>query len=190
MKRRSFFQGAAVLPALPAAAQYGGSSSASSEIPKLTETAPDAVADGMRTLFTAEQSATLRRLAELLVPAMGERPGAVDCGVVEFLDFLLKASPAARQTLYRNGLDRLQAESMKVHKKGFAQLDAGSADGLLSPLRKPWTSTPPADPFARFLREAQDDLLQATVNSREYAQAMSRRSRSASGVNAYWLPLD
>ena len=88
------------------------------------------------------------------------------------------------------GLDRLQAEAMKVHKKAFAQLDAGVADGLLAPLRKPWSNAPAADPFARFLREVQDDLLQATANSREYAQAMSRRSRSASGVNAYWLPLD
>ncbi|MBL8177475.1 MAG: gluconate 2-dehydrogenase subunit 3 family protein [Bryobacterales bacterium] len=190
MKRRSFFQGAAVLPALPAAAQYGGAGAVASELPKLSETAPEAAADGVRTFFTSEQLATLRRLAELLVPALKERPGAVDCGAVEFLDFLLKASPAARQTLYRNGLDRLQAESQRLHKKAFAQLDAPAAGPILAPLRKPWTSAPPADPFARFLREAQDDLLQATVNSREFAQAMSRRSRSASGVNAYWLPLD
>ncbi|MBL8218564.1 MAG: gluconate 2-dehydrogenase subunit 3 family protein, partial [Bryobacterales bacterium] len=122
MKRRSFFQGAAVLPALPAAAQYAGSTGASNELPKLAETAPDAVADGVRTLFTPEQLATLRRLAELLVPTLGERPGAVECGAVEFLDFLLKASPAPRQTLYRNGLDRLQAEAQRVHKKPFAQL--------------------------------------------------------------------
>jgi len=106
MKRRSFFQGAAVLPALPAAAQYAGSTGASNELPKLTETAPDAVGDGVRTLFTPEQLATLRRLAELLVPAVGERPGAVDCSAVEFLDFLLKASPAPRQTLYRNASTR------------------------------------------------------------------------------------
>jgi hypothetical protein len=189
MKRRSFFQGAAALPALPAAAQYGGATS-SSDLPKLTETAPDAVGEGVRTFFTPEQFATLRRLAELLVPAFQERPGAVDAGAVEFLDFLLKASPAARQTLYRNGLDRLQAEAQRAHKKPFAQLDASAADAILSPLRKPWTNGASPDPFARFLREAQDDLLQATVNSREYAQAMSRRSRSASGVNAYWLPLD
>jgi len=190
MKRRSFFQGAAVLPALPAAAQYPGSTGASGELPKLTETAPDAVADGVRTLFTPEQLATLRRLAELLVPTLGERPGAVECGAVEFLDFLLKASPAARQALYRNGLDRLQTEAQRVHKKPFAQLDAAAADPILAPLHKPWSNAPSADPFARFLREVQDDLLQATVNSREFAQAMSRRSRAASGVNAYWLPLD
>ena len=190
MKRRSFFQGAAVLPALPAAAQYSGAGAASSELPKLTETAPDAVADGVRTLFTPDQLATFRRLAELLVPAFNQRPGAVDCGAVEFLDFLLKASPAPRQSLYRNGLDRLQAEAQRLHKKPFAQLDAAAADPILAPLRKPWTSPPSPDPFARFLRDAQDDLLQATSGSREYAQAMSTRSRSASGVNAYWLPLD
>lgn len=190
MKRRSFFQGAAVLPALPAAAQYSGANTASSELPKLTETAADAVADGVRALFTPEQLATLRRLAELLVPAFDGRPGAVESGAVEFLDFLLKSSPVERQTRYRNGLDRLHFESQKQHRKPFAQIEASAASTILAPLHKPWTNAPSTDPFARFLREAQDDLLQATVNSREYAQAMSRRSRSASGVNSYWLPLD
>lgn len=190
MKRRSFFQGAAVLPALPAAAQYSGSTAASSELPKLTETAPEAVADGVRSFFTPEQLATLRRLADLLVPAFNGRPSAADCGAVEFLDFLLKASPAPRQTLYRNGLDRLHAEAQRLHKKTFAQLEAAAADPILAPFHKPWSNGPSPDPFARFLREVQDDLLQATSNSREFAEAMSQRSRSASGVNAYWLPLD
>ena len=190
MKRRSFFQGAAALPALPAAAQYSSPSAPSSELPKLTETAPDAVAGGVRTLFTVEQMAALNRLAELLVPAFSGRPGAVECRAVDFLDFLLKSSSEGRQSLYRNGLDRLNSESLRLHRKPFAQIEPSSAATILAPLGAQWTYETPSDPFAQFLREAKEDLLQATTNSREFAQAMSRRSRAASGINAYWLPLD
>jgi len=102
----------------------------------------------------------------------------------------VKESPADRQALYRGGLDRLNAEAKRRSNKAFAQLTAAEAKPILSPLNAAWTYTPPTDPFARFLREVKDDLLQATVNSRQYAQAMSRRSRSAAGINAYWLPLD
>lgn len=181
----------ATLPALPAAAQYSSTQpSSSNEIPKLPETAPDAVADGVRRCFTEEQLTVLRRLADLLVPKSGERPGAAEAGAVEFLDFLLKASDAERQALYKNGLDRLNAESQQRYRKSFAQVSEAEAKPLLEPLSKPWTYRPPSDPYPRFLREVKDDLLQATLSSREYGQAASRRSRSGAGLNAYWLPLD
>lgn len=194
MKRRRFFQSAAALPALaplPAAAQYSSpAASGNTEFPTFAETSPEAVADGVRRTFSAEQAEAFRHLAALLIPKVGERPGAVEAGAPEFLDFLLRASKADRQLLFRNGLDRLNAEAQRLHHKTFAQLSAEQAKPILAPLTKPWTHQPPTDPFHRFLREAKDDLLQATVNSREYAQAMSRRSRGAAGTNPYFLPLD
>jgi len=193
MKRRRFFQSVAALPALqsvPAAAQYAGSTAASNDIPTLAETSPEAVAEGVRRFFTADQLQALRKLADLIVPKFEDRPGALDAGVPEFLDFLLKSSGAERQTLYRSGLDRLNSESQRLYKKPFAQVSAAEAKPILDPLTKPWTYRPPTDPFARFLRDVKDDLLQATNNSRELAAALSRRSRGASGTNAYWLPLD
>jgi hypothetical protein len=159
-------------------------------MPKLEETAPDAAGQGVRRFFSANQEATLRRLAELIAPRSGERPGAVEAGVVEFLDFLLGASEERRRNLYRDGLNKLNDEARKRHGKPFAELSAGQAGALLEPLRQAWTYQPPADPLARFLREVRDDLLQATTNSREYAESLSRRSRAAAGLNTYWLPLD
>jgi len=193
MKRRRLLQSLAALPALPAlpaAAQYSTSQPATApEIPKLAETAPDAAADGVRRCFSEEQLAALRRLAELLVPKVGDRPGAVEADAVEFLDFLLKASNANRQVLYKGGLDHLNAEAQKLYQTPFAKVTDAGAKPILAPLTAPWTYAPPADPYARFLREVKEDLLQATVNSRAYAQVASRR-RSGAGMNAYWLPLD
>ncbi len=197
MQRRRWLKSVAALPALPALAPQalaqrpaGSAGSGSNEFPLLPETAAEGVAAGQRRFFSPEQFAALSKLAGLLVPQWSERPGANEAGAPDFLDFLVKASPADRQSLYKTGLDRLNAESRRRHQKGFAELSAAEATPILEPLTKPWTYAAPADAFARFLRQAKDDLLQATMNSREYAQAMAARSRSASGLNAYWLPLD
>jgi gluconate 2-dehydrogenase subunit 3-like protein len=191
MKRRRFFQSVAALPALPAAAQYGGAAAAqTSELPKLAETAPDAAADGLHRFFSPEQYAALNRLCGLMVPNFNGRPGAIEAGVPDFLDFLIKSSPADRQTLYRAGLDRLNSESQRRFKKNFEAVSDDEARPILEPLTKPYTYAAPSDPFAKFLRDAKEDVLQGTSSSREMAEASARRSRGAAGVNTYWLPLD
>ena len=165
MKRRRFVQSIAAVPVLPAAAQ------------QLAVTGAEAVAEGGRRFFSAEQYKALQALCDIVMPKNGTVPGAVEAEVPAFLDFLISESDRERQALYRNGLDKL---------KGLP----ANADTLLAPLTQSWTYKGPADPFARFLREAKDDILRATLNSRPYAQAMSARSRSAAGMDAYWLPLD
>jgi hypothetical protein len=57
-------------------------------------------------------------------------------------------------------------------------------------LRQPWTYEPPADPLARFLREAKQDVRTATMNSREYASAGSSSGRRGGGLGQYWYPID
>lgn len=192
MKRRRLLQSIAAipaLPALPAAAQYA-SSPATEELPKLRETSPDAATQGVPRFFNADQTATLRRLASAIVPATSDRPGAVESGVVEFLDFLIGQSETSRQTLYKGGLDHLNSESKKRFGKPFGQTTDGEVKPLLAPLGQAWTYHAPKDPVARFLRDAKEDLLQATFNSKAFAEAAAKRSRAAGGLGAYWMPLD
>ena len=61
---------------------------------------------------------------------------------------------------------------------------------MLAPLKEPWTYAAPADPFVRFLRAAKEDLIAATLNSREFAEAQTARGGRASGMGTYWLPVD
>ncbi len=193
MKRRRLLQALAAAPALsrvPALAQTAPAARAIDETPKLALTSADAVAAGAPRFFTADQFAALARLSDILMPASGSIPGAREAGAAAFLDFLLCESPADRQSLYRDGLDRLNAEARQRYGKPFSALDASQADAILTPLREPWTYAGPSDPLARFLRAAKDDVMTATLNSREWISVVSARNRSAGGVGTLWLPIE
>lgn len=159
------------------------------ENPKLATSAPDAAAPAAPVFFSAKHLLCLRRLADLLVPALEGRPGAIAAGVPEFLDFLIAESPEDRQILYRSGLDRLDSESMHRFGKLFPAIPPQDAGELLAPLRQAWSFAGPPDPLARFLHAAKADILQATVNSREWAAATPGR-RASAGVGSYWYSLE
>jgi len=139
--------------------------------------AAEAVAEGWAKFLTPAEMKTFRQLGQTLVPAYQGRPGAAEAQAPEFLDFLLSRSAPDIQALYRQGLARY----------------AGKPD--LSPLNKPWTlgnapggSAHPEllqDPYERFLRAAKQAFYQATVNSRQWAEASKGRGSS----NLYWLPV-
>ncbi|MCS7024611.1 MAG: gluconate 2-dehydrogenase subunit 3 family protein [Bryobacteraceae bacterium] len=190
MRRRRVLQAITAFPAFRAPAQYLSPGQAAEETPKLRETAPDGVAQPKTRFLRPDQLAAFRNLAEILVPKGPDRPSAVEAGAVEFLDFLLSQSSPERQALFKNGLDVLNNQSQKRFGKPFAQLTSAEAKPLLEPLTRPWTYHPPQDPQERFLREAKEDLLLATANSKPFADAMSKRSRAAAGLGAYWLPFD
>jgi hypothetical protein len=130
--------------------------------------------------FTPAQLAALRRLSDIILPAISGAPGALDARAPEFLDFLVSRSPAPVQTLYRSGLDALNTSKFR---RPFTDLKPAEAGELLAPLRDAWTYDEPRDPFALFLRHAKADVLTATMNSREWLDATHR-----SGNGAYWLP--
>jgi hypothetical protein len=195
MKRRQALQSlagisvASALP-LPALSQQQRAVHTINETPKLDLAAPDAAADGLHPFFSADQFAALKRLAEVLMPAGGDSPGAKDAGAAEFLDFLISVSPADRQTQYRDGLDKLNAEARSRYGKIFAELAPGQIDALLAPLREVWTYAAPADSLAQFLQAAKMDVMHATMNSRQWSEARAKRSRRASGLGMYWFPIE
>jgi hypothetical protein len=160
------------------------------ETPKLAFNVPDSVGDSVIQFFDRDGFSALRRLGEILVPARQSTPGAIEAEAAEFLDFLIGQSPSDRQALYRDGVAQLNREARERYGKPFADLSGSEADTILAPLREAWTYNGPADPFARFLRSVKEDFLQATVNSRQWASALAKRSRSASGLNTYWFPIE
>jgi hypothetical protein len=193
MKRRSVFQSLLGVSALApaAAAQTPPTSNAPTpdDVFKIDLTTPDAVADPRHRFFTQQQYATLGKLCDLLGPAYNGKPSAKQAEAPQFLDFLLSKSPSDRQVLYAHGLDQLDIDARARRGKGFAELSDAEAGELLAPLKAKWTWKPPADPLARFLREAKNDVLRATLNSKPYADAAAG-SRRATGVNTYWDVID
>jgi hypothetical protein len=195
MKRRQVIRSILSLPAitaLPAAAQAPTPEKPApraDETSKLAMTSADAVAAPSPAFFAPEQLRTLERLCDVLVPAADPKPGAKEAGVAAFLDFLIGRSPVDRQALYRHGLDRLNADAHARFRVSFAETSGTQAAELLAPLRAPWTYQGPSDELARFLVSAKDDVLRATVNSREWAAASTGR-RGGSGIGSYWYSLD
>lgn len=161
------------------------------EVPKLATSLADDAGATVTHFFDAQQLAALKRLSEVILPPLNNAPGAIDAGAPAFLDFLLSESPAERQHLYRSGLDHLNAQSRSRFKKPFSETDAAQAVELLAPLRAAWTYDEPADPLARFLRAAKQDIRTATMNSKEYsASASAGGGRRFGGAGLYWYPLD
>jgi hypothetical protein len=180
---------AGALP-LRALAQQQEAARTIAETPKLDIAVPDSAAEALHPFFSADQFAALERLAETLMPAAGDSPGAKDAGVAEFLDFLISASPPDRQAQYRDGLDKLNAGARGRYGKTFAQVAPVEIDTLLTPLREAWTFAEPADSLGQFLRAAKMDVMHATMNSRQWSEARAKRSRRASGLGMYWYPIE
>lgn len=201
MRRRGFIKALGAIPAAPALlAQQTAPAPApatvpvrppSEELPVLTASVPDVAAEMMPRFFTPAQFSALRKVSDLLMPAMNGTAGAIDAKAPEFLDFLIGDSPADRKHVYQAGLDALNQQSTKRFNKSFADLDAAQADVFFAALRQPWTFDEPADPIAAFLRVAKQDVRTATVNSREYSSATAAGGgRRFGGGGLYWYPLD
>ena len=203
MKRRSLLKSAAVLPAaaaLPSALVLAQTPpppgkgtqapSAAIESLKIPLAPRGSVGQPLARFFTPDQFSALGKLGELFAPAYNGRPGAASAGAAEFLDFYVSKSGADRQKLYRDGLDRLNADARRQDGKPFAELKPERIAPILQPLTDAWTYQGPTDPFARFLVSAKEDLIRATVNSRAYATALASVSRSSGGVGYYWFPIE
>jgi hypothetical protein len=83
--------------------------------------------------FSADEYATVERLAELILPSDDGTPGAREAGVSEFVDFMVESDPAI-QYRFRYGLVWLDAHSHRHHRKPFRELDEAQQKGLLEPL--------------------------------------------------------
>jgi hypothetical protein len=204
MKRRRFLKTMVAAPAAPALfAQQpsappnsvsgtppAAAASGAVELPKIESTVADAAADMLPNFFNAQQFSALQKLSDLLMPSLKGQPGALEAQAPEFLDFLIGSSLPDRQQLYRTGLDILNVQARKRFDKPFAELDGSQAEVLLAPLRQPWTYEPPADPLARFLRAAKQDVRTATINSREWTASTASTGRRSGGLGQYWYSID
>ena len=90
---------------------------------------PDAVAQTNANFFSEQQFATLRRLSEILLPALKGYPGAKEAGTPEFIDFLIWgfAKGASGDVSVRPGSARCRVEEpLWYDVRGIGQ-DAGGS---------------------------------------------------------------
>lgn len=159
--------------------------------PNIPVTTPDVLAVTQTGYFTPQRYATLVRFSQLVSPASQGYPGAVEAGTPQFLDFLIGGSPAERQAMYNNGLDRLNADSMKQNKVSFDKTSAAQADAVLRPYLKPWINDhPPTETHEKFVALVHRDIRTATLNSPAWAAAAEAAGERTPGVGLFVAPLD
>lgn len=206
MKRRDFLQtvvtvpaGAALLEQAPAAQTPASPAPGASAPP--TAPAPATQSDVLATVdsdtvaattprfFTSVQFATLRRLADLLMPPLNGNPGALNAQAPEFLDNHVAVSAAERQRLYRGGLDDLNLQALARFKKPFAELSAADADAIVKPLFKVRGPTMSVVDPGPFINRVFQDVRTVTINSPQWAAAQVAASAPVLRL-LYWRTVD
>lgn len=151
----------------------------------------DEIAESASRFFTTQQMATLSRLCDVVLPPIGDKPGALQAGTPMFLDFLIGHSSEVRKKMYTGGLDWLDAEAQKKYHTPFARVNGAEADALLKPWLRSWMSDhPPTEAHADFINIAHDDIRTATVNSEEWSSVPSMGAEESTVVGLYWSPIE
>jgi len=155
------------------------------------EVAEEVAASELR-FFSTLQMQTLTRLADVLVPSVSGKPGALQAGVPAFLDFFIGSSPDMRKQVYAGGLDWLESESHKKYETPFGKLEDAQAAALLTPWLRTWMSDhPPTEPHADFINIAHDEIRTATVNSRAwFEEAPPPSVPDPYNRSLYWYPVE
>lgn len=178
-------------PAPPPPAPVPWTQGLSPKTPLPNTEAPDGIAETDGKFFTAPQLATLARLCDLLLPPLGNKPGALQAGTPMFLDFLIGSSPEPRKKVYSGGLDWLDAVAISRHKLHFARLNATQADTLIKPWLRTWMSDhPPTERHADFINIAHEDIRTATMNSKLWDDAGAAAGQDWVTGGLYWSPIE
>ena len=106
---------------------------AASRTPNIPVTMPDVVATTDVRYFTAVRYATLMHLCEIMMPGGNGYPSALQADTPQFLDFHVGGSPADRQAMYNDGLDRLNADLHEEVQRRFRQGEIAKQAGRHHP---------------------------------------------------------
>jgi hypothetical protein len=206
MQRRKFIQTIAALPAAAALPSFGqvqttqrqGTApvSAVGQVPQEGQAAPVlktvssvAAATPEPSFFSAAQLSALRRLSDMFMPAMDGKPGALDAGSAEFLDFYVGVSNLSHQQFYKSGLDGLNTQAKAKFGKTFADLSKTDADSIVKPMFKPRGPIQGSLGLGPFINRAYQDIWTVTVNSPAWAES-ARAAGLRVGTPLYWRKVD
>lgn len=112
----------------------GGTLSASAMLGIMNGCKADPVpADGWTpAFFSAEEGEIVKQMAERIFPKT-DTPGAIDAGVHGFIDTMMaEYYQEPEKKMFREGIQRVEADAQKAHGKSFVALKPEQMDELLS----------------------------------------------------------
>src|SRR5579864_6409713 len=97
---------------------------------------PHSSSDAHGAFFNHDQAATIVAFTERLMPGAPGKPGALDAGVLNYIDLALAGAYADLQEFYRRGLAQLDQYCRKTYHLPFAQLAAARQDEVITALEE------------------------------------------------------
>lgn len=105
--------------------------------------------------FTSHEYATVRVLAELVIPRDGRSGGAIDAGVPEFMDFILDENPGMRIGI-RGGLAWLDQESRRRFGQELIDVSDANRRAILDDIAWPKRAKPEFSQGVAFFNQFRD----------------------------------
>ena len=81
--------------------------------------------------FNYENAQTIAAFTERLMPGAPGKPGALDAGVLRYIDLALSGAYADLQEFYRQGLTQLDAYCRTSYNSPFVRLDSTKQDAVI-----------------------------------------------------------
>jgi hypothetical protein len=105
--------------------------------------------------FTSHEYATVRVLADLIIPKDERSGSATDAGVPEFMDFMMVDQPG-RQTAMRGGLAWIDRECLRRFDKTFLMCSASERTAVLDDISWPQKARPEMSHGVAFFNSFRD----------------------------------
>ena len=90
--------------------------------------------EGTGAFLNISDTQTIAAFAERIMPGAPGKPGALDAGVVNYIDLALAGAYSDQQEFYRHGLTQLHAYCNATYRKPFVQLSTAQQDEVLAAL--------------------------------------------------------
>jgi gluconate 2-dehydrogenase gamma chain len=86
--------------------------------------------------FSYENAQTVAAFTERLMPGAPGKPGALDAGVLRYIDLALSGAYSDLQEFYRHGLAQLDAYCRKAYNAPFVRLESTRQDEVIMALEQ------------------------------------------------------
>lgn len=82
--------------------------------------------------FTPVEAAAVERLADIILPADAESPGAQEAGVLRYIDLIVQYGDAAQKQAWRSGLQAVSAEATRRFRQPFEKLTRAQQEQIVA----------------------------------------------------------
>lgn len=127
--------------------------------------------------LNSHETETLRVLADIILPASTDAPSAVEVGVLDFIDFILRDMPS-HQTPIRGGMMWLDSFATKLHNSTFVECNTADQVSICEAIAYPTTEDPQMEAGIKFFAHLRNLVLTGYYTSEKGLQDLGYQGNS------------